>query len=212
MTRTPGQRAGLTRERVLAVALTTLRRDGLDGVSMRRVAAELGVAPNAIYSHVPDKEALLDGLLDAMLADVPTPARGDWRTRIRTVLRHTRRVLLEHPDLVPHFLARQVTGPNALRLGEVVLAQLARGGVTGPEAVTALQVLLVHTIGGAAFEAPRRADPDPRGRAARGRAAASRLDPAAHPHSVALAGEISVHSGDAVFEQGLRWILDGLQA
>lgn len=175
---------------------------------MRRLAAELGVAPNAIYSHVPDKEALLDALLDAVLADVVVPARGGWRGRIEALLADTRRVLLAHPDLVPHFLARQSVGPNALRLGEAMLEQMHRGGVAHEHAATALQVLLVHTIGGVAFELPRAREPDPEARAARGLAALSR--PEAFPHSAAVAEDLSRHRGDAVFRAGLAWILDGL--
>ncbi len=202
----------MTRERVVAAALTVLRAEGLGAVSMRRVAAELGVAPNALYSHVPDKAALLDGLLDAVLADVAVPGRRSWRSALEVVLGDTRRVLLAHPDLVPHFLSRQSTGPNALRLGEAVLAELHRGGVTGERAVRALQVLLVHTIGAAAFEVPRAAEPDPAGRVARARTRAREADPARHPHVTALSGALARHPGDAVFALGLRWLLDGLAA
>jgi TetR/AcrR family tetracycline transcriptional repressor len=210
--RTPGQRAGLTQDQVLTAALELLRREGLDQVSMRRVAAELGVAPNALYSHLPDKSALLDGLLDAVLADVAIPAAGDWRARVGGVLAESRRVLLAHPDLVRHFLARQTSGPNAARLGEAVLEALHDGGVRGARAARALQVLLVHTIGGAAFEVPRRREPDPGARAARSRAAAAALDPGAFPRTTELAAELARHPGDALFDAGLRWILDGLAA
>lgn len=211
--RSPGQRAGLSREQVLGAALAVLRSDGLDAVTMRRIAAELEVAPNALYSHVPDKAALLDGLLDLVLAEVRLPERGGWRARVEAMLTDARRVLLEHPDLIPSFLARQTTeSEHALRLGEAVLAQLARGGIEGEQAVRALQVLLVHTIGSAAFDAPRRRDPDPVARAARARAAASGLDLAGFPRTRALAAGLAHHPGDAVFAAGLRWILDGLAA
>src|SRR3712207_393165 len=122
MGRDRGERAGLTREAVVEAGLAVLREDGLDALSMRRVAARLEVAPNALYSHVPDKAGLLDAILDAVLADVAIPARGDWRTRIEALLLESRRVLLAHPDLVPLFLARQTGGPNAMRLGEALLA------------------------------------------------------------------------------------------
>lgn len=218
-TRTRGQRAGLSRAQVLAAALAVLRRDGLDAVSMRRVAAELEVAPNALYSHLRDKAAVLDGLLDAILGEVELPDGGGWRAQIEAILADARRVLLAHPDLVAHLLARQTTGsPNALRLGEAVLTQLARGGIHGERAVRALQVLLVHTIGGAAFEVPRRqaggaaAEGEPKARVARAEADVAKLDAAAFPHTTALAAELARHPGDAVFATGLRWILDGLEA
>ena len=179
---------------------------------MRRVAGELGVAPNTLYSHVPDKAALLDALLDTVLADIELPRRGDWRTRIEALLLDSRRVLLAHPDLVPLFLARQTSGPNALRLGESMLEQLARGGLTGEEGVRALQVLLIYTIGATAFEVPRLREADPEARAARVRDAAARLDPDEFPRTTSTAGALASHPGEALLLSGIRWLLDGLAA
>jgi TetR/AcrR family tetracycline transcriptional repressor len=80
------------------------------------------------------------------------------------VMASTHEVLLAHPDLVPVYLARQgARGPNAQQLGEVMLALLARAGVTGPRAREALRVLIVYTIGFAAFvtRGPLDTDPEP---------------------------------------------------
>lgn len=211
MGRLPGERAGLDREVVVASALTILRRDGLDAVSMRRVATELGVAPNALYSHVPDKSALIDAILDAVLADVVVPTRGSWRTRLEAILGDTRQVLLRHPDLVTLFLARQTVGANAMRLGEAMLGALHDGGLDGEPAVGAMQVLLIHTIGAAAFEVPRRQDPDPVARQLRGRRAAEALADT-HPRTSSVAEPLSRYPGEANFRRGLDWLLDGMTA
>ena len=211
MKRPPGVRAGISRDDVLGAALALLRSDGLSAVSMRRVAEAVGVAPNALYSHFPDKHALVDALMDEVLGGVDEPTRGNWRSRIEAILSDTRRVLLAHPDLVPLFLARQTTGPNAMRLGEAMLAALDRGGIRGPRAVLALQSLLVHTIGASAFEIPRRDDPDPDGRRRRGEAATRALPQREFPHTTALGEEIARYPGDAVFRLGLESLLDGLQ-
>jgi AcrR family transcriptional regulator len=205
-----GERAGLSRDRVVAAAREVLEREGVDALTMRRVAAALGVAPNALYSHVADKGALLEAVMDAVLADVEIPARGPWRVRLERILAGTRRVLLGHPSLVPLFLARQSTGPNALRLGEAVLAQLHRAGLGDRDAARALQVLLVYTIGATAFEIPRRDDPDPTARARRAEARAGALDPDTHPQTTRVAADLSRHPADEVFATGLRWLLDGL--
>lgn len=152
--RSPGQRAGLTRALVLTAARELLAEDGLDGLTMRALARRLGVAPNALYSHVATKTELIDDILDDVLraVDLPRPGRGDWQAGLRTMMASTHRVLLMHPDLVPLYLARQgARGPNAQRLGEVMLALLARGGVTGPSAQDAQRALIVHAIGSAAF-------------------------------------------------------------
>jgi TetR/AcrR family tetracycline transcriptional repressor len=188
--RTPGQRAGLTREAVLTEARVLLADDGLGGLSMRRLADRLGVAPNALYSHVGGKTDLIDALLDDTLAAVrpPDPRRGDWRRGLETIMRRTYVVLLEHPALVGLYLARQgARGPNAVALGEVMLALMARGGVVDARALEARHVLIVYTIGFAAF-----AIEDPLGRPAQGPRT---------PRALA-----------ANFEHGLRWLLDGIAA
>jgi AcrR family transcriptional regulator len=152
--RQPGHRAGLTRGQVLAAARAQLADGGLAALTMRALARRLEVTPNALYSHVESKTALVDELLDDLLAEVeaPVPGGGDWREDLRTVMRSTHRVLLANPDTVPLYLARRgARGANALRLGDLMLEALARGGITGPPAREALRVLIVHAIGSAAF-------------------------------------------------------------
>lgn len=188
--RTPGQRAGLTGDHVLAAARGLLAEGGLAALTMRALAARLGVRPNALYSHVAGKTALVDALLDDVLGEVavPAPDTPDPLAGVEAVMTSTYAVLLAHAELVPAFLARQgARGPNAVRLGEVVVGLLARAGVTGPRAVEALQVLIVHAIGSAAF--------------------ATRPPFAAGPDPAPAAGD-----PDARFERGLRWILAGVTA
>lgn len=212
MARERGERAGLSRDEVVAASLRIVRDEGLGGLSMRRVATALGVAPNALYSHIPDKAALIDAVLDAVLADVAIPRRGNWRARIEALLLDSRRVLLEHPDLVPLFLARQTSGPNALRLGEALLEECHSGGMEGEAAVRALQVLLIYTIGATAFEVPRRHDAAPEERRRRGRQAVERLDPQRFPHTTAASEALASHPAEDLLRQGIRWLLDGLAA
>jgi AcrR family transcriptional regulator len=212
MGRERGERAGLSRDEVVAAALAIVRDRGLDALSMRQVAAALGVAPNALYSHVPDKAGLVDAVLDAVLVDVAIPRRGDWRTRIEALLLDSRRVLLAHPDLVPLFLSRQTNGPNALRLGEALLEQCHRGGMAGEQATRALQVLLVHTIGSTAFEVPRLRDPAPEERHRRSVQATQRLDPDRFPHMTASGAALASHPAEDLLRLGIRWLLDGLAA
>jgi TetR/AcrR family tetracycline transcriptional repressor len=185
--RTPGQRAGLTREAVLAEARAALATDGIEGLSMRRLAQRLGVAPNALYSHVAGRDDLIDALLDDTLNEVraPDPGRGDWRTGIATIMRRTYAVLLAHPDLVPLYVARRgARGPRAVALGEAMLAMLARGGIGGDPATEAMRTLIVHTIGFAAF-----AVGDP-------------LSPAESTLTPKALG--------ALFTRSLSWLLDGI--
>lgn len=152
--RIPGQRAGLTRAQVFAAARELLGERGVDGLTMRALAGRLGVTPNALYSHVDSKTALIDDLLDDTLAGVqaPPPDADDPIAGVHALMASTYRVLLAHADLATLFLARQgARGPNAQDLGDTMLALLARAGVSGPRAREALHVLIVYTVGSAVF-------------------------------------------------------------
>ncbi len=184
--RNPGQRAGLTRARVLAAARDLLAERGLEALTMRALAARLDVAPNALYSHVDSKTALIDDLLDDALADVqtPSPSVRDPIAGVHALMASAYRVLLANAELLALYLARQgARGPNARHLGDVMLALLGRAGITGPRAREALHVLIVYTIGSAAF--------------------ASRSPLAARDTSIA-------EDQDQHFDHGLRWILAGI--
>ncbi|GHF18108.1 hypothetical protein GCM10017786_59810 [Amycolatopsis deserti] len=186
--RAPGHRAGLTRTAVLRAARELLSEHGLAGLSMRALAARLDVAPNALYSHVANKTALLDALLDDVLAGVETPAADieDPAAALHRLMASTYTVLLDHSDLVPLYLSRQgAHGPNAQRLGEITAALLRRADVTEP--TEALRVLIVYTIGFAAFT--------------------SHLPPGAGTEQQPSAAEMRGN-----FDRGLDWLLTGIRA
>lgn len=188
--RGPGQRAGLTHEAVRAAARDVLAEGGLDSLTMRSLARRLGVAPNALYSHVANKAALVDDLLDDLLAEVEEPPADieDPVAGLHRLLTSTYEVLTAHEDLVPLYVARQgARGPNARRLGDTMIALLARQGFEGPRAREALRVLVVYCIGFAAF--------------------------ATHPPVEAGAvGPLTPEEMRANFANGLRWLLTGIHA
>jgi AcrR family transcriptional regulator len=139
---------------VLAAARDLFAEGGAEAVTMRALARRLKVAPNALYSHVASKTQLLDELLDDLLASVEAPGTGvdDPVDGIAHLMASTYAVLTDHPDLVPLFLARQgARGPNAVELGRVMDALLARAGLRGAAVDEARRVLIIHTIGFAAF-------------------------------------------------------------
>jgi AcrR family transcriptional regulator len=208
--RVPGQRAGLTRELVLAAARRIADTEGVDRLTMRRLAAELDVLPNALYTYVPDKEALLDALIDDLLAGIEAdePAAGDWREGLVRVMDSSRRLLLAHPQLVPAFLARPGLGPNAARLGEITFGLLRRGGLEGERAVEAFRTLLIYSLGFAAFQATRL--PDDPARSARAEAAFASLPEDRFPEMRRLASHLAGPTTDRQFHTGLRWLLDGI--
>lgn len=157
--RTPGQRAGLDADKVLSAARVVLREDGMAGLSMRAVARRLGVAPNALYSYVQGKDELVDAVLDDVLAEVQLPSdsavASDPLSAVRSIMLASYDVLLAHPGLMPAYLERQgARGVQAQRLGVVTLAALERAGLDERSAREAMRVLIVNTVGFAAFAAP----------------------------------------------------------
>jgi TetR/AcrR family transcriptional regulator, tetracycline repressor protein len=206
--RSPGQRAGLSQRHVVEGAIRVYTASGLDGLSMRSVAKELCIAPNALYSHVKDKDELLDLLVDRLLVDVPIPkADTEWRDALTELMSTARQVLIHHPDLMPTFLSRPTRGPNALRLADCTLGILSKAGVHGENAVLALRLLLVFTFGFAAQELPRLQDPD-RERISKSREAYSQSNLAALNE---LSDSLSRHPDDHTFGIGLRWLIDGIE-
>ncbi len=90
-------RERLSRDRILAAAVVLADAEGLDAVSMRRLAEQLGVVPMALYKHVADKEELLDGMVDAALAELaPASTDLDWRASVRSHVLAARVVQLRH--------------------------------------------------------------------------------------------------------------------
>jgi AcrR family transcriptional regulator len=153
-TRRPGQRAGLDHSAVLAAARELLAQHGGEAVTIRALARRLHVAPNTLYSHVASRTALLDELLDELLAGVEAPAAdvADPLAGLHALMASTYDVLTAAPDLVPLYLARQgARGPHAVRLGEITDGLLVRAGVDPQVLPIARRVLIVHAIGSAAF-------------------------------------------------------------
>ena len=154
MPRGPGERAGLTRAAVLEAARGLLVEVGLSGLTMRALARRLGVAPNALYSHVPGKDELVDDLLDVHLGAVedPSPEAADPLAAVEALMTSTYDVLVGAPDLVPLYLARRgARGANAQRLGVTMDALLERAGVPAAVVPGARMNLIVHAIGSASF-------------------------------------------------------------
>ena len=144
----------LTREDVVAAAIRRLDAEGLAGLSMRRLASELGVGTMTLYGYFPDKDALLDAVVDTLSDAIPIPeTQGDWETRLRALLHHFHRGLLEHPSLVELRFARPIATPAAFRLTEACLQALREAGLDRPRAAAVFRTLFIFTFGAAAFAA-----------------------------------------------------------
>ncbi len=138
----------ITRELVLATALELIDRDGADALSMRRLAAALDRDPMILYRHASGKAALLDGVVETVLAQLSVdPADPDWAAQLRAVARQYRALALAHPNVVPLLVTRPLATPLALRPRgtlrplEDILALLTRAGFSGPDALHVYRAL-----------------------------------------------------------------------
>ena len=127
------RRRALTRERVVAEALTVIGADGAAALSMRALAARLGVVPGALYRHVRSKEQLCDLVVDGVLAEVD-PGAGHalaWTGRVTALARALRAVLEDHPGIAALLKTRDPLGPHSLALAEAFLTALRKPGCPG---------------------------------------------------------------------------------
>ncbi len=145
--RKPG--AGLSRSQVLDAALQILETDGIDGLTIRGLSAKLGVAATAIYWHVGDKQALLDGLAGRVIEQLgEVSVRGrDPETRISSVARSLRATLLERPDLVALVHRQGRTAALFQPARRVLVNELTAAGVDGAGAALGVQAVLNLVIG-----------------------------------------------------------------
>jgi len=128
-------RTALSRERILRTAVALADRDGIGGLTMRSLAAELGVEAMSLYHHVANKEDLLDGVADAIAGEMldavaALRATGQWKQDLRRHLLAARDVMLRHPWAPGVFESRAGFGPQTVRYTDRVVGLLRRGGLS----------------------------------------------------------------------------------
>jgi AcrR family transcriptional regulator len=209
----PERRTQLTRERVVAAAVELADRDGIESISMRKLAPVLGVEAMSLYTHVRNKDDLLDGMVDAVIAQIPVGADGaDWRTALRRMSLAARAVVLRHPWAPRVIETRASPGPAAMRYIDTVLGILRDGGFSVAQTHHALHILGSRLLGFTQALFDDSAEVDPEAAANLASALAATL-----PHIAEMALAAS-HSGalgpcddDAEFEFSLDFILAGLE-
>lgn len=141
-------RTPVTRERVLAAAIELADAEGIEAVSMRRLGQALHVEPMALYRHVRDKDDIVDGAIDAVIAEVEAQsASGDWTAEMRELAMAARQVMLRHPWAPAVIVERKQVGPATLRHVDRVLGILHRGGFSVDMAHHALHVMGSRMLG-----------------------------------------------------------------
>jgi AcrR family transcriptional regulator len=122
-------RVPLSRERVLDAAVALADAGGVDALSMRKIAQELGVVPMALYKHVSSKDELLDGMVDVVVGEIDPPASGtDWKTAIRRRVLSARSALLRHPWASRVIESRTDPTPAVLEYMDSMIGMFRAGG------------------------------------------------------------------------------------
>lgn len=144
----------LTRERILRTALALVDAHGIEALSMRRLAAELGVDPMAIYHHLPGKEAILEGITQLAFAELRVePAGKDWREQVRAFARGYRQLVRSHPHLTLLLITNvEAGGVAVLKANERLYEALERSGMPPEGIKTAAEAIVDYVHGFALAE------------------------------------------------------------
>jgi AcrR family transcriptional regulator len=214
---TATRRPPITRDAIVETALGVLDREGLDALSMRRVAAEMGTGAAALYRHVANKDELLDLLLDRVIGEIEPPPAPDperWTEQLKEVGRSVRAGMLRHRDVVRISMGRFPAGPNGLRFAEGTLAILRAGGLPDRLAATAshLSTVIVNAFALEDVAPLGGADATPEEVGAMVEGYISSLPADRFPNLVALASELTADDLDTRFELLLDIYVDGLAA
>ncbi|MEU6077437.1 TetR/AcrR family transcriptional regulator C-terminal domain-containing protein [Micromonospora sp. NPDC047074] len=203
--RTQGVSAGLDRERIAAVAVALVDRDGLERFGVRRLAEELGVDPMSIYHHLKGKAALLDAISEAVLAEVAggeDDTSGSWEEITRATARRYREMAYRHPRVFPLLATRAQTSPVALTGLERMVSAMRAAGL--PDQVVADAPLMLFGFLNGYLLAVLSGEPD-------GIGAVPAIDAAAYPTMATLMPLQAGFGSPAEFDRMLDTVLDGIR-
>ena len=201
------RRRPLDRRTILEAAVRFVDGEGLDSLSMRKLGTELGVEAMSLYNHVPNKEALLDGMVEVLLGELEIPSeRERWESRVRGAYAAFRRLAHEHPNVFPLLVVRPPDTMDGVWLVEEFLKTLREAGFDPETALYAFRALSSYASGYAMAEI-RGFAMEPAG----GRLGASTLPRDDFPHIHELDGRLEIVDHDAEFEFGLDLIIAGLK-
>jgi TetR/AcrR family transcriptional regulator, tetracycline repressor protein len=193
----PASRApwgSISREDIVDTAVRIVEAGGYQEMSIRSLAADLGVAPMSLYRHIRDKDDLLDEVVDRLLAQVWRPAAGedDWQAWVIEAAANLRRFLVTQPAALHVYLRHPVVSPAAIERMDAVMGVLRRTGLDEATARSAYGALHTYTIGFSALEASR----------------AQRVPGSGDTSS--LAHQLAAYTTAGQFMQGLRYLLEGV--
>jgi len=149
----------LTRDAIVSTALELIRRDGLDGLSLRKVATELATGAASLYVHIHDLDELLSLVLDRALAGVRIPRESEhWDKALEQIVLSYLRALFRHPGIARLAVSTIASGPNTLRIMEAILQLMEKAGCTGEDAAWGTDLMLQFAASTAAEQSARKED------------------------------------------------------
>ncbi len=204
----------LTRQGIIDAALVILHDEGMNKVTMRRIATALDTGPASLYVYVRDTEDLHAQILDALLAPIAgaVPAAGTWRDRLKALLSSYRDVLFRHPEIARMALSTQPTGPNYLALGDAILGLLGEGGVSDRAAAWGLDLLLLYPTAVAVEHSNQKSSTQKADDLTVLAAQIAIVDAARYPHVARLGDELVSGDGVARADWAFHVLLDGILA
>lgn len=209
-----GRRPTFSREAITAAAVALADAEGLDAVTMRRVASQVGAGAMSLYSYAPDKETLLELMIDHVSGELSTAddRTGDWRTDLKAIAHLQRAHMLRHPWLPTALSARRTPGPNTLAFLERALAALRPTGLDGAAKLEVFAQLTGFVAGHVAHEiAQTAAAGSPDRAAAEARYLTAVAADGHHPElAEALAAPGRPLTPEATFTRFLNRLVDGL--
>lgn len=202
----------LSRGEVLRAALQVAERDGLEALTMRKVAAEVGVEAMSLYGHVGDKDDMLDGLVEVVVEmfDMP-PVSGDWVADARATARAFRQLAMRYPRVAPLVLTRQSWSSPMLRVTDALVTILLDAGFSPEQSVHALRAVLGTVVGSLLREfgaSPTLGGDDDAGHDVR----VQRIAAAELPGLNRVAEQLATLAPEAEFEFALNLVLSALEA
>jgi AcrR family transcriptional regulator len=205
-----GPEPRFSRDELARRALAILDAQGAEGLTMRALAAQLGMGTMALYRYFPSKRELIDAAVEiaAPQIELRDQGAGDWKQQLGALARELFDAGLRHPSLARERFSRPLTSPAAMRVTDAAITLLLQAGLSSSEAVAAFKALLLFTLGAAA--------------AAASESAAEVREHASSRHAVVPAAELPAMAsvaneltaalgGDQAFELGLAALLDGIE-
>jgi AcrR family transcriptional regulator len=187
----------LTLAGIIATAVGVLRAEGLDKVTMRRLAVELDTGAASLYVYVRNTAELHAAVLDELLGEVELSADGPWRERLVAILDSYSAVLFRYPSLARSALVTWPSGPHFLAVMEALLAALDDGLIPGDRAAWAVDLLLLHVTASAVEHSTRRENPGADDEWNALTATVRGASPERFPHLAALGQELMSGPGGA---------------